>query len=313
MKEKIYSLRIDDVHSLCVKEFYCEKALDHQKQTILLIHGATIASELWVNDYKQYSWCHRLASLGYHVFTCDLLGFGLSKADIDLLKISDTRASEISKHAIKLINHILHTTFQDKISVVACSWGTVVLTKILTENTHNISKAVFYAPVSYDFNAANYWLNKYESIPTNDNGEKSGYVFVDANSFIARWDEEIPFDDKAAWRNNKVLMSIVNNTMLNSATQNSSFLVPTGPLADLADIFSNKIIHHPERITIPSLVIRASHDLTSTEKSSRKFYNSIQSSEKTYFGIKNGTHFALLEKSMEKIFAQTMTFLENNH
>lgn len=312
MKEKIYSLRIDDVHNLCVREFYCEKAFDHQKQPILLIHGATIASELWVNDYKQYSWCHRLASLGYHVFTCDLLGFGSSKADIDLLRISDTRASEISKHSIKLINHILHTTSHGKISVVACSWGTVVLTKVLTENTHNISKAVFYAPISYDCKAANYWKTKYESIPINDNGEKLGYVFVDTNSFISRWDEEIPVIDKSAWRNNKALMSIINNTMLNSKTLNSSFLVPTGPLADLADIFSNTNIHCPEKITIPSLVIRASHDLTSTEKSSREFYDSIQSSEKTYVGIKDGTHFALLEKSMEKIFDKTIKFLEKN-
>jgi len=312
MKEQVYSLRIDAVHSLCVKEFYCEKVFDNQKQPILLIHGATIASELWVNDYKQYSWCHRLASLGYHVFTCDLLGFGMSKADISLLKITDTRATEMSKHAVKLIDHILHTTSHDKLSAIACSWGTVILTEILTKKNHNISKAVFYAPISYDSNAANYWLKKYESIPINDIGEKSGYVSVDANNFIARWDEEIPAEDKSTWRNDKVLMSIINNTIFNSATKNSSFLVPSGPLADLADIFSNKIIHHPKRIKIPSLVLRASHDLTSTEKSSRDFFNSIQSSEKTYFEIKNGTHFALLEITMEKIFAQTLMFLENN-
>ncbi|MEA2119070.1 alpha/beta fold hydrolase [Halovibrio sp. HP20-50] len=310
IEEFVYDFSVSESQSLCVKEFFCKTSFDKKKHPILLIHGATIASELWVNDCRKLSWCHRLAGLGYHVFTCDLLGFRASSRNINLLKISDTRADKAAKHILKLLDHILYTTSQDKVDVIACSWGTVVLTNVLSENNHNISKAVFYAPISYDIDAGNYWKPKYNAIPINNDGEKSGHIFVDTNSFTSRWNEEIPVDDKTDWRNQRVLISIIKNTMLNSVKQNSSFLIPSGPLADLFDIFSNQLIHQPERIKIPSLVIRADHDQTSTEKSSLEFYHSIHSFEKNYIKIKNGTHFAILEKNMEKIFFETTSFLE---
>lgn len=312
IKEFVYEFSISEKQDLCVKEFLCQSSFDKEKHPVLLIHGATIASELWVNDCRKRSWCHRLADLGYHVFTCDLLGFRASRTNINLLKISDTRADKISKHILKLLKHIRCTTSHEKVNVIACSWGTVVLTNVLSDKNHNISKAVFYAPISYDLEAGDYWKSKYDSIPVNNNGEKSGHIFVDTNSFTSRWDEEIPVDNKTHWRNQKVLNSIANNTMLNSVTENSSFLIPSGPLADLYDIFSNKPIHHPENITIPSLVIRADYDQTSTEKASLEFYHSINNFEKNYIKIENGTHFALLEKNMEKIFLETTSFLEKN-
>ncbi|TDX22961.1 pimeloyl-ACP methyl ester carboxylesterase [Modicisalibacter xianhensis] len=299
-------------YQLNVREFYSREKINPKNKPVVLIHGATIASELWVNDYRDYSWCHQLSQLGFHVFTCDLLGFRMSKVDnYELLKISETRADRAAEHLAELVEYIKSLTENDLVSAIACSWGTVVLTKALGSKLHgSINKSVFYAPIGFDLCAAEYWKPKYDLIPERD-GEKLGYVFTENKKFIDRWDEEIPVDNKELWRRKEVLTSVIENTLKGSVSEGDSFIVPTGPLADLHDIFSGKLVHDPSSITSSSLVIRADHDMTSTAFSSENFYKAIYSCDKKYVKIKNGTHFAILEQSAKDIFGEIIRFLND--
>ncbi|WP_218777094.1 hypothetical protein, partial [Salinicola salarius] len=236
----------------------------------------------------------------------------MSKVDnYELLGISETRADRAAEHLAELVEYIKFSTINDSVNAIACSWGTVVLTKALSSRLHgSINKSIFYAPIGFDLCAAEYWKPKYDLIPERD-GEKLGYVFIKNKKFIDRWDEEIPVNDKELWRRREVLTSVIENTLKSSISEGDSFIVPTGPLADLYDIFSGKAVHDPSLIKSSSLVIRADHDMTSTAYSSGNFYKAISSNDKEYVKIKNGTHFAILEKSAKDIFGEILRFLND--
>jgi len=302
---------VNNNYNLHVREFFDDECLDIDKRPLILIHGATIASELWVNDHKDVSWCHQLAEKGFRVFTYDSLGFRMSRVEnYDHLSISDTRVSNTSVFLDNIISYVQNRTGKRTVDVISCSWGTVVLTKYFSLfKKDKINKAVFFAPIYNDSNAGIYWKSKYDSIPESG-GCKIGYVFVEKKNFTKRWDEEIPFNKKTTLRKEKVLDSVIKNTLKNSISIGESFIVPTGPLADLYDIFSGEKVHNPAAINIPSLVIRAEHDLTSTYSSSINFYNEIGSEDKKYLSIPSGSHFAILEKKFSLIFSEVVQFLK---
>lgn len=311
--ENNFNVLVDKInnHHLYVREFFDDEYLDVEKRPLILIHGATIASELWVNDQKSASWCHQLAEKGFRVFTYDSLGFRMSRVDnYDHLSISDTRANNASIFLDSILAYIQNHTGKKAVDAISCSWGTVVLTKYFSLYKQNkINKAVFFAPIYDDVNARSYWQNKYNAIPENS-GYKVGYVYVDKNSFISRWDEEIPFHKKSTLRKKEVLDSVINNTFKKSISSGESFIVPTGPLADLYDIFSGEDVHNPNAINVPSLVIRAEYDLTSTSSSSIDFYNEISSIDKKHLSVSNGSHFAILEIKFNYIFNEIIHFLK---
>ncbi|XUO82809.1 alpha/beta hydrolase [Halomonas sp. KM007] len=297
-------------HRICVREFVEDEVVDIRKPPLLLVHGATIASELWVNDDRKRSWCHQLAERGFNVFTFDFLGFRESSVDeYENLSILDTRSYKSADHLNSVVNFIKKYTGSFFLDVMSCSWGTVVLTKFLSlDISQSIRRAVFFAPIYNDDKAGSYWKSKYEAIPQ-VNGIKAGYVYINKYDFVSRWNEEIPLLEKNIWRSQSVLNSIIDNTINKSTSSGDSFIVPTGPLADLYDIFNGFQVHDSTEVNIPSLVVRGDHDLTSTFLSSKLFYDNISCCEKKYLTISDGSHFVILEEKFEDILCEVLNFL----
>ena len=128
-----------DLHLECMKQ---EGA--NPDKNILLIHGVTYSSHEFDINYQDYSLVRKLAREGYCVWRLDIAGFGLSEEVEDgFLPDSDYAAQDIAA-AVDLISS---ETGQEKIDLLGWSWGTVTVSRFVSNHSEHVNKLVLYAPI----------------------------------------------------------------------------------------------------------------------------------------------------------------------
>ena len=128
-----------DLHLECMKQ-----EGENPDKSILLIHGVTYSSHEFDINYQDYSLVRKLAREGYSVWRLDIAGFGLSEEVEDgFLPDSDYAAQDIAA----AVDFISSETGQEKIDLLGWSWGTVTVSRFVSDHSEHVNKLVLYAPI----------------------------------------------------------------------------------------------------------------------------------------------------------------------
>lgn len=291
---------------------------------LLLVHGATFASILWDNPLSEWSWMNRLAAAGFHVFALDLRGYGLSSRPAHFAQPpSDhrpyARACEVQGDLKDAIGHIRRQTGASKVDLLGGSWGSIVCGMFAaSEEARSIRRLVLYAPIYAEPDADNDWLKMASdpAAPSQIRSDLGSYRHVNENQLRARWDSEIPHDDKTIWRSDAMFQALFDGCIAEDseggATEPPSFRAPNGTLVDLFTAFSGTPLFDAAEIAVPTFLIRGDSDPTSTHGDTSRLFSRLGASRKRHCTIGHGAHFVVLERGMMEVHQEVTGFLRAN-
>jgi len=208
-----------------------------------------------------------------------------------------------------------HDRRHTEVVLVGYSWGTILAGRFVTAHSGAVSKLILFAPLYGTPNAR--WIGQLGA-PALGGQDYSGfgvggYRWTTADELQARWDSEIPTEDKSSWRANEVLKGVLRAALgsdpLSLTREPPAFRAPTGCGVDLFRAFSGYAPFDAGKIEVPVLLVRGDADTTSTEADSLRLLGCLKSRDKRSMTIPSGTHFACFEYSAPLLFDAIHAFL----
>ena len=290
---------------------------DPSPRAVLLLHGATLASYVFDLPVPGYSLQERLAAAGWASYALDVRGYGRSSRPVagdpgcpaDRPFSTATEGVADVADAVRFLRHDLRHA---EVVLVGYSWGTILTGRFVTAYPGAISKMIFFAPIYGTPNPR--WIGQLgEPGGAAHSGLAPGaYRWTTADELQARWDSEIPIEEKS-WRANEVLKAVlhaaVGSDPLSLTRSPPAFRSPTGCGVDLFRAFSGYPAFDAEKIEAPILLVRGDSDTTSTEADSLRLLERLGSRDKHSIRIPSGTHFACFEYSAPLLFDALLAFL----
>jgi len=285
---------------------------------VLLLHGATLSSFVFDLQVPGYSLQERLAAAGWASYALDIRGYGRSSRPVagDPGYSSDqpfSTAAEGVADAADALRFLRHDRQHSEVVLVGYSWGTIIAGRFVNAYPGAVSKMILFAPIYASPNAR--WRDHLGAPigPAYAGATLAGYRWTTANELKARWDSEIPTEEKSSWRATEVLQAVLQAALrsdpLSGTRTPRAFRSPTGCAVDLCRAFSGYAAFDAEKIELPTLLVRGDSDTTSTEADTRRLLESLESPDKRSITIPSGTHFACFEYSAPLLFDALLGFL----
>jgi pimeloyl-ACP methyl ester carboxylesterase len=184
-------------------------------------------------------------------------------------------------------------------------------------NSEKVGKLVMYAP-AYAFplhtnlGPGSGLQNKRK--PFEFNYTLGAYRLGSAQANKARWDGEIPVEDKSQYREEGVVDAFNNAALATdptSGTRNPAALrAPNGVLEDTFMQATGRAIWNASSIYVPTLVIAGEYDTWSYPEDREGLMRDLTNAPiKKHVTIKDATHFVLFEKPRMQFFDEIAKFL----
>jgi len=247
-------------------------------KVVLLVHGATWSGrpdfDLQIRDYSLMDF---LAKNGYDVWAIDIHGYG--RSDKTYRDSSDTQSA--SEDIGAAVDHITKLRKINRISLLGWSWGTQTAGLYTIRHPEMVNKLILYAMV---------WKGdpSWRTLPL----PKEQYrVNTEAN---AR-EDFVPGQYEP-----DVVEKYVKEVL---ATD------PKTPNGVRIDIRTKLPMLQPERIMVPTLIIRPEKDPAIKEEEALEFLAKLGTNNKSYVALPDGGHAILLEKNHRKFQSAVLSFL----
>jgi pimeloyl-ACP methyl ester carboxylesterase len=254
-----------------------EAAAAQAGKVALLIHGSTWSGrpdfDLQIRDYSLMDF---LARNGYDVWAIDIHGYGQSdKTDKDW---SDTASAALDLGAA--LDYVCGLRKVAKVDVLGWSWGALIAGLYTMDHPDRIAKLVLYG---------NVW-----------NG-------------LPRWKKFSP--PKAQYRTNDdagaredFIPGQFEQDVVDAYAQQAVKTDPQSPNGTLVDVFTKLPLVDPERITVPTLILRPEKDSVSTTTEMLEFFGNLGTADKIYVSLPEGGHAILLEKGHRRFQQVVLDF-----
>lgn len=264
--------------------------------TLLLVHGATLASGLWDIAVPGYSMLDVLAASGFSAWAVDVRGYARS----------DRLAAPVAVYAgreeavLDIGAALDFACRQDKVQrvvLVGGSWGSITSGLFASRDPARIAGLALMAPLYSAVN--NLWLADLADPHdrTRIRADLGACRRVDRAHLLARWDPEIPAGRVHERRDSAVLDALLADALACEAESNvEQFVAPNGTLHDLFEVFSGRPVYDPSRLQMPVLLVRGEHDMTSTHVDAQGLFERIGSYDKQYLQIGDAGHFVCAER-----------------
>jgi pimeloyl-ACP methyl ester carboxylesterase len=214
--------------------------------------------------------------------------------------ISSTRTIHIEA----MVNHIKRTRNVQKVTLIGWSWGAMMGGYYASLHSENVQKLVLYAPL-YDFNdhtnlgPGSGLQNKRK--PTEFNFALGAYRVASEAANTARWNGEIPVENKDEYRDSALPAAFWNECLATDPTSNSrtpaSLRAPNGVLEDSFYQATGRPLWNAANIYAPTLVIGGDFDTWSFQEDREGLTRAlVHAPTKRNVVIKDATHFVLFEK-----------------
>lgn len=291
---------------------------------VIFVHGATGPSTCDFDlGFKDYSWADWLIAQGYVVYMFDKRNYGFSSRE----KAMDEPASAnkplsrsylVIRDIGSVVDHIRQKHKVNKVTLIGWSWGAMTAGYYTSLHSEKVRKLVMYAP-AYAFplhtnlGPGSGLQNKRK--PYEFNYALGAYRTASEAQNTARWDGEIPVQDKSQYRDPelpKAFWDACLATDPTSKTRNPPALrAPNGVLEDTFMQATGRRMWNASSIYVPVLVIAGEYDTWSypedREGLMRDFTNAPA---KRSVLIKDATHFVLFEKQRLEFFGEVLKFLK---
>jgi pimeloyl-ACP methyl ester carboxylesterase len=85
---------------------------------------------------------------------------------------------------------------------------------------------------------------------------------------------------------------------------------PRSPNGVLVDLFTKLPVIDPERITVPTLILRPEKDSVNTPEEMLEFFVKLKTADKSYVSLPEGGHAILLEKGHHRFQQVVLAFFD---
>jgi pimeloyl-ACP methyl ester carboxylesterase len=319
-----------DAVDLGIKLFVREKMREgntsfSNDNIVVFVHGATFPSTPDFDlQHKDYSWADWMVRHGYVVYMFDKRNYGFSTRE----KAMDQPASEnrpVSRSYLVIrdigavVDHIRAKRHVDKVTLIGWSWGAMTAGYYASLHSEKINKLVLYAP-AYAFplhtnlGPGSNLQNKRK--PYEFNYSLGAYRLATAAANQARWDGEIPVQDKTQYRDQGVVDAFNTAALATDPTSGSrnppSLRAPNGVLEDSFYQATGRRIWNASSIYVPALVIAGEYDTWSYPEDREGLMRDLTNAPvKKHVIIPDATHFVIFEKHRFELFNQVLAFLQS--
>jgi len=281
----------------------------------LVVHGATFCSALFDLPLAGYSLLAALAAAGRAVYAIDIRGYGLSLGPGVMDEPSDRHppfadAAAAVDDIAAAVTFVLNQHGARMLDLIGFSWGTITASRFAGDNPDKITRLVLYAPI-YSYTRP-VWISTDKDEPR-DRPRLDAYRLISQASIVARWDADLPAGQASGFRDDAVpplLFEVVAALDPRAQSHNPPvFRCPNGAIMDLMQVFKGQPLLDPARLTMPVLLVRGEHDLTSIDADARRLLSLIVSPVKHYKVITPGSHFLCIERNCEALHETLTGFL----
>jgi len=312
-----------------VKLFVRSKMSDAQTRftddnIVLFIHGATYSSTPDFDlDYKDYSWADWMVDKGYVVYLFDKRNYGFSSREKAMDEpAANNRPVTRSYLAIRdigaVVDYLRKKHGVKRITLIGWSWGATTAGMYTSLNSEKVKTLVLYAPAyalptHTNLGAGSGSQNKRK--PYEFNYALGAYRLSPKAANDARWDNEIPVEDKSQYREEGVRDAFALEALKTDPTSGSrtpaSLRAPNGVLEDSFMQATGRRIWNASSISVPTLVIGGDYDTWSYVDDRELLMRDLTNAPvKKNVLIKDATHFVLFEKHRFDFFNEIASFLK---
>jgi len=282
------------------------------EKTVLFVHGATYPAETSFDlELNGLSWMDYIAQRGYDVYLMDVRGYGHSTRPPEMdappeqnAPIADTETAVRDIGAV--VDHILARRKLQKIELIGWSWGTSTMATYTAGNNDKVVRLVLYAPI---------WHRESASL-VQTNGPIGAYRTVLREAAFKRWMTGVPEDKKeqlipAGWFDKWWDATLASDPQGLKQIP-PALRAPNGTVLDGERFWSaGKSTYDPAKITVPVLLIQAEWDQDTPPYMSRALFPLlVNSPEKRYVLVGEGTHTVMMEKNRMELFREVQMFLD---
>jgi len=282
------------------------------EKTVLFVHGATYPAETSFDlELNGLSWMDYIAQRGYDVYLMDVRGYGRSTRPPEMdappeqnAPIADTETAVRDIGAV--VDHILARRKLQKIELIGWSWGTSTMATYTAGNNDKVVRLVLYAPI---------WHRESASL-VQTNGPIGAYRTVLREAAFKRWMTGVPEDKKeqlipAGWFDKWWDATLASDPQGLKQIP-PALRAPNGTVLDGERFWSaGKSTYDPAKITVPVLLIQAEWDQDTPPYMSRALFPLlVNSPEKRYVLVGEGTHTVMMEKNRMELFREVQMFLD---
>jgi pimeloyl-ACP methyl ester carboxylesterase len=283
------------------------------ERTVLYVHGATYPSET-AFDLKLdgLSWMEYIAARGYDVWLLDLRGYGRSTRPKEMAEKPEAnppivRGDTAVKDISTVVDFILQHRNIARLNLLGWSWGTTNMATYTTGHSNKVERLVLYAPV---------WIRQTPSLVQGGPGPLAAYRTVGREQAKDRWLTGVPEDKKAslipagwfdAWADATWATDPVGAQMSRPVIR-----APNGVIQDGNEFFgAGKPYYDPAKITVPTLLVGAEWDRDAPPYMAQTLFPLlVNSPDKRYVALAEGTHTIIMEKNRFKLFEAVQAFLD---
>jgi pimeloyl-ACP methyl ester carboxylesterase len=291
---------------------------------VVFIHGATAPSTCDFDlGFKDYSWADWMIDKGYAVYMFDKRNYGHSSRE-KAMDESPTANKPVSRSYLVIrdlaavVDHIRAKHKVGKVTLIGWSWGAMTAGYYSSLHSEKVKKLVMYAP-AYSFalhtnlGPGSGLQNKRK--PYEFNYALGAYRLASTAANTARWDGEIPVQDKSQYRDPGVPAAFWDACMATDPTSQSrnppALRAPNGVLEDTFMQETGRRIWNASSIYVPVLVIAGEYDTWSFPEDRDGLMRDLTNAPaKKHVLIKDATHFVLFEKPRFEFFNEILKFLK---
>jgi pimeloyl-ACP methyl ester carboxylesterase len=277
---------------------------------VLLVHGATFGSALFVLPRAGSSMMQAIAGRGRVVYAIDVRGYGASNGNAVMNSPPAahppfSRARQAIEDIGVAVSEIRRRQNVQAIDLIGFSWGTITAGWYASAHTTDIRRLVLYAPLFAEKNEM--WLDRIGDPADRSRlaGHFGAYRLITMADVIARWDSDAP-GQAADVREDGVVEALFEAAArldaLAGSRQPPAFRCPNGAFADLIEVFNGRPLYDPGTIEAPVLLVRGERDTTSTASDMRRLEAAIGSTEKSCLEIPGGSHFLCIENNHMNLY-----------
>jgi len=291
---------------------------------VLFIHGATFPSTPDFDlQFQDYSWADWMVNHGYIVYMFDKRNYGFSSREKAMDEpAKNNRPVTRSYQAIRDINSVVDFIRKkegvEKINLIGWSWGATTAGFYTSLDSEKVNKLVLYAPAYAYQNHTNLGAGtilQNKRNPDEFNYTLGAYRLGSKAANDARWDGEIPLEDKDSIRDPAVRDAFAIEALKTDPTSESrnppSLRAPNGVLEDSFMQATGRPIWNASSIYVPTLVIAGEFDTWSFPQDRAMVMRDLTNAPfKKNVLIKNATHFMLFEKTRFEFFNEVNDFLK---
>lgn len=273
---------------------------------VLFLHGSTFPTKLSSGYVFRdgSSWMEHLSDAGFDVWGLDFLGYGDSDRDPGMVgERWDGEPPGRVPDAVMQATAALATMRAagvSRVAVVAHSWGTMVAGRLVQDRPDLVERLVLFGAISPRSESAAIRA----SIPFQE---------VTVEQQLARFAGQVPEGEAGVLVEARLETWGPRYLATDAASQERNppaVRVPYGPVVDTLDAWAGRLPYEPEKILVPTLLIRGEWDPVTTAADTAWLFDALVAvPEKRSVVIGHGTHLLQLERGRFQLYDEVAAFL----